>query len=59
MKPKPIVLTILFLSLTLMMNAQPLPPSTPQGNPVPVGGILGTLLLITSGLILLKNKVKK
>lgn len=58
MKTK-IIATVIFIIFTLTkLFAQPLPPSTPDGNAVPIGG-LGILLLIGSGLILVINKKKK
>lgn len=60
MKTKIIILAIIFLSIAVITNAQPLPPSTPYGNPVPVGGVFGLLLLVLSGLGLsLKQYFKK
>lgn len=30
--------------------AQPLPPTTPTGNPVPVGNLMGLVLLASAGI---------
>lgn len=59
MKQKQILLTILFLLVVVIVDAQPHPPTTPYGNPVPIGGstliiMLGLLVIGTSQLI--KNK---
>ena len=60
MKIKIIVLAIIFLSLAVITNAQPLPPSTPQGNPVPVESLFALLpiALTALGIIKLKKKSK-
>ena len=58
MKTK-LIITTLILSLTLITNAQPLPPSDATSNPVPVGGMLVLLpvVIISLGCIKLrKNK---
>lgn len=60
MKTKIIILTILFLSLLVITNAQPIPPTSPSGSPVPIGGVFGLLLLMLSGIGLsLKQYLKK
>lgn len=55
---KIIVVAIIFLSFVVIANAQPLPPTTPSGNPVPVEGLVGLLLIAMStfGIIKLKRK---
>lgn len=61
MKTKNIILVIIFLSLAVITNAQPLPPTTPSGNPVPVEGLL-TLLpaaLVAFGIVKLRRKNSK
>ena len=56
-----IIITIIFLSIVLAANAQPLPPSTPDGNSAPVEGLLALLpmALMVLGIIKLKGKKKK
>ena len=49
MKTKYIILTVFLLIATVVM-AQPLPPTSPSGNPVPVEGLLGLMLLSMAGL---------
>ena len=50
-----------FLGLTINASAQPLPPTTPSGNPVPVEGILTVLsvALFTLGITKLRKKSKR
>ena len=48
-----------FLLLEVLATAQPLPPSSPDGNPVPVGEIAGIFLVVASGLLLLKKQKRK
>jgi hypothetical protein len=59
MKSKNIILAIIFLGFTFITNAQPLPPTTPLGNPVPVGNLLGLLPLALVALGLIKLKKRK
>lgn len=51
-----IIIVFLFIGITAM--AQPLPPSDPQGNPVPVEGLLSILpaVLVVLGAIKLKKE---
>ena len=58
MKTKIIILSILFLCIVLITNAQPLPPTTPQGNPVPAEGLLALLplALLVVGVLRLRKK---
>ena len=58
MKTKKIIATVVLLSLAVITNAQPLPPTTPSGNPVPVEGLLSLLpvALIALGIVRLKKK---
>jgi len=60
MKTKKIILAIIFLSLAVITNAQPLPPTTPEGNPIPIEGLISILLmaLMAFGIIRLRNKNK-
>jgi hypothetical protein len=59
MKIKYIAITILFLIITIIGNAQPLPPTTPLGNPVPFGS--SSLILLAAGglLVFYRKKNKK
>ncbi|MFA9391240.1 MAG: LPXTG cell wall anchor domain-containing protein [Prolixibacteraceae bacterium] len=57
---KKIILTsIVFLSLVVFAFAQPLPPTTPSGNPVPIGGFLLLLLSLSGVFLFLKKRNKK
>lgn len=58
MKTKIIILAIIFLSLAVVLNAQPSPPTTPYGTPVPVGG-LSLILLAAGGLLVFFRKKNK
>ena len=46
MKTKQIILFVVFILTGAMVMAQPLPPTTPQGNPVPVEGFLHLLPVV-------------
>ena len=58
MKTRKIIVTVVLLSLIVITNAQPLPPTTPSGSPVPVEGLLSLLpaVLIALGIARLKKK---
>lgn len=56
MKTK-IYITIVIIFTVINAIAQPLPPTTPQGNPVPIGGLAGLALLL-GAMLLTKNKNK-
>lgn len=47
--------TLIYTSINLV--GQPLPPTNPNGSPVPIGSIAGILLLI-GGFFLMKTKKK-
>ncbi|HKM93666.1 MAG TPA: hypothetical protein VJY41_08455 [Prolixibacteraceae bacterium] len=49
------IITIFMIVTNLI--AQPLPPSTPHGNSVPLGSF--GILLLAAGIVLLFNKRKK
>lgn len=58
-KIKHIVTTVMFIMMSAAAIAQPLPPSTPNGNSVPVGGSVVILFIVMAGLgfkQLLKNR---
>ena len=52
---------VLFILLTLSVvaNAQPLPPTTPSGNPVPVGELTIVLTVLGSLIFFVRGKKKK
>ena len=52
---------LVLISLAVITNAQPLPPSTPHGSPVPVEGLLALLpaALIVLGIVRLSGKRQK
>jgi hypothetical protein len=54
-----IVSIIVFATLQLSVMAQPLPPSSPSGNPVPVEGIVALLLASMAGLGITRLRKKK
>lgn len=45
-------------TFSALLMAQPLPPTTPSGNPIPLGGI-SILALIVSGVYAVVRKDKK
>lgn len=57
MKPKIISTLAILIITTANLFAQPLPPSSPDGNPVPIGG-LSILLLVAGGLLLFLTRKK-
>ena len=59
MKTKITQLTLFFLSITMIVNAQPLPPTTPSGSPVPVEWLLALLPIAMSILGILKLRKRK
>lgn len=59
MKTKNIITPIIFMSLTIIANAQPLPPDYPSGKPVPVEGLLVLLPVALGALGILKLRKKK
>lgn len=48
---------LVFIVMATTAMAQPLPPSTPSGNPVPVGQLIELLLLVCS-VFFVKQKKK-
>lgn len=59
MKTKQLLIMIIFLGIVVNAAAQPLPPTTPNGNPIPVGGIMFIvfqLALFAFGIIKLRKK---
>jgi len=52
----PLSITFLLMGTTAM--AQPLPPTSPTGNPVPIGSF-ATVLLVFGGALLFLRKSKK
>ncbi|MFA9389747.1 MAG: hypothetical protein ACERKD_08060 [Prolixibacteraceae bacterium] len=57
MKSKTITALLIILLTSTIIVAQPLPPSGPSGNPVPVGS-LNTILLLAGSILLLQKKRK-
>jgi hypothetical protein len=53
------LLLILFLLMAGTVMAQPLPPSSPTGNPVPVDGITALLVATLAGGAFLRLRKKK
>lgn len=61
-KIKHIVTTVIFIMMVATVMAQPLPPSTPSGSPLPVGGLEVVFLFVMMGFglkQLLKNQKLK
>lgn len=60
MKTRKLIITVVLLSLVVLTKAQPLPPTTPSGNPVPIEGLIALLpaALMVLGIIKLKRKKK-
>jgi hypothetical protein len=56
---KYIIITFVLIIVQLSLMAQPLPPSSPGGNPVPVDGIAVLLLASIAGLGIVKLKRRK
>lgn len=59
MKTRNIIAVIILLSLAVVTNAQPLPPTTPSGNPVPVEGLLALLPMALAAFGIVKLRKKK
>lgn len=59
MNTKIIILVIISLCLAIIANAQPLPPTTPSGSPVPAEGLLALLPMALTALGIVKLKRKK
>lgn len=56
---KKLTLSLMMISILAMnLMAQPSAPSTPDGNPIPVGG-LGILALIAGGIVAFYRKNRK
>lgn len=51
-----IYITLIILLIGTLAMAQPLPPTTPYGNPVPIGGLAGILLAFGAFFLIKKNK---
>lgn len=59
MKKVKTILAMVFLTVfTITATAQPSPPDSPEGNPVPVGH-LAVLLLFIGGFFLMGKRIKK
>ncbi|MDA3930654.1 MAG: LPXTG cell wall anchor domain-containing protein [Prolixibacteraceae bacterium] len=58
MKIKKIYLLLFVLALTLNLFAQPLPPTSPSGSPVPIGALAGLLLIVGTVFMVKKKKNK-
>lgn len=58
MKSKIITITILTF-IAIHAHSQPLPPTTPNGNPVPIGEFVWVLLIAAGLLSRLVNKSKQ
>lgn len=58
MKSRIIASLIFFIFTVMKLYAQPLPPSTPDGNAVPVGG-LSLIVLLIGGIAFFLNQKKK
>ena len=57
MKSRIITTILILIFTTANLFAQPLPPTNPSGNPVPIGEVAG-LLLVIGGAFLIKRKKK-
>ena len=53
------VLIVFMLLISVMANAQPLPPTTPSGNPVPVEDLLVLLPAVFMALGIIRLRKKK
>jgi LPXTG-motif cell wall-anchored protein len=56
MKSRFITTIFILIFTTANLFAQPLPPATPSGNPVPVGELAALLLVLGGGILLVKRK---
>jgi hypothetical protein len=56
---KYIITTIILVFVQVIVMAQPLPPSAPSGNPVPVDGFLMVMVAALTGMGVVKLRKKK